>query len=133
MEAESKKILDDAQKTRADADIYAEQKRSQADEAAAKTVQEADQKATRLVAERRAAAQKEIDGLQAQIHNLQEREAAITSRVDELRAIFSQAFGAVGPFAGKAGQEADEGQAMEGQSSEDQAVNGAKTDARTAN
>ena len=96
-------------------------------------MQEADQKATRLVAERRVAAQKEIDGLQAHIRGLQEREAAITSRVDELRAIFSQAFGAFGPFAGKAGQEADEGQAMEGQSSEDQAVNGAKADARTAN
>ena len=72
--------------------MYAAGKRQEADEQAKAIVQKAGEDADAQVEERRAAAQSELDGLSKHITELQQREAAITQRVSELRAMFSQAF-----------------------------------------
>ena len=56
----------------------------------------ADKDADAQIQSRREAAQGELDGLQRRIAELQQREAAITHRVSELRAMFSQAFAGFG-------------------------------------
>ena len=75
-----------------DADDYAAQAHKDADAQAAQIVRKAMQDATAQVEERRAAAQKELDGMTARLTQLQHREAQITQRVTELRSLFANAF-----------------------------------------
>ena len=75
-------------------------------------LEEAKQRAQAEVDAHRKAAQAELDGLKDHIAKLQHREATITSRVDELRNIFSKSFGNFDGFHDEAVvNDQDEGQA----------------------
>ena len=93
VEEESTQLLADAKDVRKKADEYATSSRQKAQTEAEQIIEEAKTRAQELVDERREAAQEEIDGLNTRIAALQEREASITARVDELRSIFANAFG----------------------------------------
>ncbi|MCT6901150.1 MAG: cell division protein, partial [Bifidobacterium sp.] len=86
-------LIEQAKATRKDADSFASFKREESERKASQLLEEAKQRAQAEVEAHRKAAQAELDGLKDHITKLQHREATITSRVDELRNIFSKSFG----------------------------------------
>jgi DNA anti-recombination protein RmuC len=91
---ETEDLLGQAKASREEADAYAAEKRAQAEHESAAMLHKAEEQAQALVVERRTAAQEELEGLNGRIAKLQQREATITARVDELRSIFAKSFGA---------------------------------------
>lgn len=79
----------EAQHTRDEAEAYASDKREAADKQAASILKQATEEADEQINERREAAKNELEGVQQRIADLQTREAQITQRVSELRAMFS--------------------------------------------
>ena len=69
-------------------------------------MRKAGEDADNQIQERRNAAQSELDGLAKRIAELQSREATITQRVAELRAMFAQAFSGFGLSADNSGDAA---------------------------
>ncbi|MCT6810251.1 MAG: cell division protein, partial [Bifidobacterium sp.] len=92
-EKETQELIEQAKATRKDADSFASFKREESERKASQLLEEAKQRAQAEVEAQRKAAQAELDGLKDHITKLQHREATITSRVDELRNIFSKSFG----------------------------------------
>ena len=103
---EADELVSQAKNTREEADSYAADKRKEADEQAAEIVRKAGEDADNQIQERRNAAQSELDGLAKRIAELQSREATITQRVSELRAMFAQAFSGFGLSADNSGDAA---------------------------
>ena len=111
-EKETQELIDQAKATRKDADSFASFKREESERKASQLLEEAKQRAKDEVEAHRKAAQAELDGLKDHITKLQHREATITSRVDELRNIFSKSFGNFDGFHDEAVvNDQDEGQA----------------------
>ena len=78
------------------AEAYASDKREAADKQAASILKQATEEADEQINERREAAKSELEGVQQRIADLQTREAQITQRVSELRAMFANAFSGFG-------------------------------------
>ena len=93
---ESEELIAQAKTVRDQADAYAASKREEADAQASAILSKAEEQADSDVEERRRAAQSELDGMQARIAEMQEQESTIAQRVDELRALFSNAFSGFG-------------------------------------
>ena len=112
-------MISSAQKTRDEAEAYASSKRDEADANAASILKQATEDADEQINERREAAKKELDGVQQRIADLQSREAQITQRVSELRAMFSNAFSGFGMNDLSVVNAVDEGEPSDAQSDDD--------------
>ena len=93
---QSDELISEAQHTRDEAEAYASDKREAADKQAASILKQATEEADEQINERREAAKSELEGVQQRIADLQTREAQITQRVSELRAMFANAFSGFG-------------------------------------
>ena len=116
---QASELISSAQKTRDEAEAYASSKRDEADANAASILKQATEDADEQINERREAAKKELDGVQQRIADLQSREAQITQRVSELRAMFSNAFSGFGMNDLSVVNAVDEGEPSDAQSDDD--------------